>query len=389
MVNSVVGICDTNTVYMKKLAEYFMRKSGIPLQIMTFSEYGQLIQYLEKYYLDILITGGEICMEDLDQVCDMDAGMDTHQRKEDIRSHVKWGIELVDFVAETESVGGTLFKVSRYGSSAELLRLIERLISEGKNTETAVLYEKHNWEITGDIRIGAETCIERKNLKAKESSKKIVAIYSPVNRCGKTSLAVLFTQLLMRRGNSLMICMDHYSDIFSDEESNLAELIYCISRENNLRTEEVEHDFSEYEGFVKKWQDLWYIAAPRSVEDLPQISALQLCHLIDLLRHRSHYQYIVIDLSDGIEKLPLVLEQCDKIVVPFLEDCISRRKLDIFEQSMINVMGADEWILLSEKTGKVQLPETIEAENTENYYKELIWSDFGEFAGRLLDQYGL
>ena len=45
--NNVIGICDTNIMYMKRLAEVFMQKSDIPLQIMTFSDYSQLIQYLK------------------------------------------------------------------------------------------------------------------------------------------------------------------------------------------------------------------------------------------------------------------------------------------------------------------------------------------------------
>lgn len=388
MVNSVIGICDTNTVYMKKLAEYFMQKSVIPLQIMTFSETSQLIRYLKKERLDILITGGDVCVDDhLNQLCGTDAGMNTGQRKGGIKSYVKWRIELVDLITGIESTDHFVFQVSRYGSSAELLQLIEQLAASYE--EGAMSSDRHIQEDKGYYKIGLEesTYTEENITGKKRVFRKVIGIYSPVNRCGKTSLAVLLAELLGRKRSALMISMDHYSD-FSDGELNLAELIYCMSRENTLRTEQkTVQDFSEYERFVKQWQDISYIPAPQSAEDIAQISALQLCHLADLLEQKSSYYYIIFDLSEGMEELPLVLKRCHIIFMPVLDDCISRRKREVFEQNMSAVMESEEWALLSEKIYQIQLPETIEAENMDHYYKELIWSNLGTYASRLLEQY--
>lgn len=388
MVNSVIGICDTNTVYMKKLAEYFMQKSSIPLQIMTFSDGSQLTQYLEKDTLDILVTGGGVLL-DVPDPCGLDAGIEI-QKKEGIRNYVKWRIELVDFMIDTEMINHCIFKASRYRSSAQLLQLVEQLISQGTSEDTRLAGTTKKTQGYDHIFYGEMIHTERAVVREKNDSKSVIGIYSPVNRCGKTSLAVLLTELLGQKYSSLMISMDHHSILFSGEEWNLAELIYRMSRENSLRSEpKLYQNFSEYEEFIRIWQNVSYIAAPQSVEDLTQISAIQLCELLELLKCKSSYHHIVIDICEGIEKLYLVLKQCDLIFMPVLDDCISKSKIDQFEQSICSMIGQEEWTLLSDKIHKVQLPETIEAESADHYYKELIWSDFGNYAGKLLDQYKL
>ena len=52
-------------------------------------------------------------------------------------------------------------------------------------------------------------------------------------------------------------------------------------------------------------------------------------------------------------------------------------------------MEQEAWESLKCRIYKIQLPETIEADGVENYYRELIWSDLGNFAGQILEQYGI
>ena len=73
MVNNVIGVCDENTVYMKKLAGYFMQKSSIPLQIRSFSDWEQLIRYLQSNELDVLILGGVTFLEKWERWDDVQA----------------------------------------------------------------------------------------------------------------------------------------------------------------------------------------------------------------------------------------------------------------------------------------------------------------------------
>lgn len=400
--NSVIGICDSNAVYMKKLAESFMRKSDIPLQIMTFSDCGQLIEYLKEHSLDVLIADGVIFREYFNQDQSVDAGRNMSQQMEVINRHTGYIVELSDEKGGMEKSGEFVFRISRYQSSAELFSLIRPLLMKSRMEEDQepvnqdAGYQNAGYQKTGYQKTGYQE--ERKSgyrisVDTQEVFKNyagcIITVFSPINRCGKTSLAVLLTELLNQREASLMICMDHYAGIFSAEEQNLAELIYRMSGENNLRIaeENVLRDFAEYESYVKIWEKVSYISASKTVEDLVQISAVQLCRLLDMLKYRSRYRYIVVDLSEGMENLHEVLDRSDFIFMPMLDDCVSRCKMEMFDQHMQSVMEPEKYKSLFARIHRMQMPAAFEAENTENYYRELIWSNQAKAAEGLLEQY--
>ena len=387
MVNNVIGVCDENTVYMKKLAGYFMQKSSIPLQIRSFSDWEQLIRYLQSNELDVLILGGVTFLEKWERWDDVQADKERYLCEEGMKEHVKWVIKLVDEVSGKElkeEKGNHNLTVSRYQPPAELLATVEKL-TEGNSfngndrTNPRMIRENSFYEINTE-----------KDIRIHERDTRVIGIYSPINRCGKTSLAVLFSEILARRGNSLMICMDHHNGILADEELNIAELIYYLSREQHLVSRgEHFYDFSQYDRFVKKWEQISYIAASPLVENMMQIPPEPFCELIHLLQKTNKYQYIVLDLSEGIESLYKVLNQCDVIFMPVLNDCISKSKIQQFEQQINSVTERDVWESLKCRIYKIQLPETMEADGVENYYRELIWSDLGNFAGQILEQYGI
>ena len=132
---------------------------------------------------------------------------------------------------------------------------------------------------------------------------------------------------------------------------------------------------------------MFYIPASRSVEDMNQISAVQLCRLLDMLKADSTYYYIILDLADGIEDIQKVLETCDFIFMPVLRDCVSVCKVEEFNQHMMKIMEQGDWNRLSAKIHRAQLPSVFETERIENYYRELIWSDLFSAADELLRQY--
>ena len=397
--HSVIGICDSNTVYMKKLAESFMCKSDIPLQIMTFSDCSQLIEYLGEHSLDVLIIDRALREADFNQECGVNAGNNTGnntgRQMEVVEQHIRYILELSDEKGGMEQSGDFSFRISRYQSSTELFCLISRLFTGNRKAGDRIMEAAPEYGVSYSwIGSGKKNSdkLQICGLDMEEQSGKsegcIITVYSPVNRCGKTSLAVLLAELLMQKSSSLMISMDHHSTIFSEEELNLSELIYCMSRENNLRVEaDAFGDFTEYESYVKTWGDLMYISAPGTVEDLVQVSAVQLCRLMNMLKYNSRYHYIVMDLSEGMESLHKVLEQSDLIFMPMLDDCVSRCKIEMFDQYMQSMMGQEEWKELAAKIHRIQLPPAYESGEVENYYRELIWSNQARVAEEILEQY--
>ncbi len=498
MVNSVVGMCDENTVYMKKLAKYFMQKSNISMQIRSFSDWNQLIRYLKTRELDVLILGGsnfirnwKYCKKpSFDQefpsgttrslesrvrdgkvgVAEEISGSEGNRKLESrvrdgevggseenlgfknswnfdeefeqnlnfrvIKKHVRRIIWLRDEdfrkvedaelglgreEGEDEDVSLCL-EMSRYQPPAQLLTIVEGWIKSDSYSDDFKkpmhMIREHSFyeldsEKTSEIDskmdiIHQETRFYKGNRggewgnyrkqdifqggqwerSLEGENLQVVGVYSPVKRCGKTSLAVLFAEILARKGNSMMVCMDHYTEIFTDEDQNIAELIYYLSRDMQLGVQEEAADEEiAYEQFIKKWDAFFYIAASPFVESMMQIPAESFCRWIQILRNKKEYQYLILDLSDGIENLYQILDQCDVIFMPVLEDCISKGKVQQFEKQIKAMMGGELWKQLRYRIYQVKLPEAMEADGEENYYRELIWSDMGDFAEQLLEKY--
>lgn len=382
----IVGMCDSDSIYMKRLAEYFMHKSNIAIQIMIFSETDHLADYLENHTLDLLITGGDVDLERFAEWFGVVESTDFTGSGEVIRS-ISWGIQLHETAAGDKQLNDKMFSICRYQSSAELLDFVQKLLlqSQGKesiNRGSAGKLNRQNNSIEK---------IQMKDIQTQDEEDSgccIIGIYAPVQRCGKTSLSVLITQYLSKYSPTLLISMDQYTELFSNPENNLAELIFKLSGNIQLRLGKgQERNFEPYQCFVSQWEEIFYIASPET-DDLIQISGKQLVDLIKLLKEGSTYQYVVMDLGEMMEDLYEVLESCQYIFVPCLNDCISKKKQQIFEKWVKKRDAAKEGNVVS-KLHRISMPEVIDAENEENYYRELMWSNFGKATGELLRQYGI
>lgn len=383
----VIGMCDSDSIYMKRLAEYFMHKSCIAVQIMIFSEADHLIEYLGDHTLDVLITGGDVDLERFTEWFGVVESADFTGSGEVIRS-ISWGIYLHEMAAGDQQLNDKMFRISRYRSSAGLLQFVQKLLQ--KNDRKGM--EK---ECADGKPIKLEDTLAKGQIQDIQRTGEedpfgccVIGVYSPVQRCGKTSLAVLMTQYLSKHNPTLLISMDQYAELFSDQENNLAELIFKLSGNIQLRLgKRQEGNFEPYQGFVKQWGEISYIASPEA-DDLRQISGKQIAELVKLLKEGSSYRYVVMDLGGTVEDSYALLESCRYIFSPSLEDCISRKKQQMFEQWVKKKDAARSGNVVS-KLHRISMPEVIDAENEENYYRELMWSNFGKAAGELLRQYGI
>ena len=214
----------------------------------------------------------------------------------------------------------------------------------------------------------------------------IIGIFSPVSRCGKTTLSVAFTQLLGETERSLMICMDQYSEIFSSEQDNLSDLIFRMGTACSTESESQQDLFSDY---VRNWNQMEYIPSPVYEDDLNQISSLQMVDVLKLLKEQSRYRYIVVDIRTGMDNLQEILQQCDQIFMPDPGDTVSSSKIHMFEELMRKqrVQDPEEEEFLLNRIHKVRLPEVIQTNTLENYYKELGWSSFGKCVREVMERY--
>lgn len=408
----VIGICDTNTVYRTKLAESFLKKAEAFMQVMTFSERLYLENYLKQKEMEILIIEEQI----FSQLPLIQAEL---LNQEDLSEeggvlHVRKVILLADERIEPQKQGVHVIRISRYSSCEMMFHLVQSFLSqkraedmpfqegktrypagsEGDGEEFAGYTEPEGgspsshyseiFEKRGYYGTKADEWDRKKERSGKQTF--VIGVYSPIHRCGKTSLAVLFGSLLRERSRSLLICMDQSAGFFMREQMNLSELIYCMSSRNGMRCmQEEERTVLPYESFVVHEENLSYIPVPVSGEDLAQISGHQLNQLLEQIRYSGDYPYVILDLSERSEGLLEALNSCDIVFMPVLKDCVSKSKIHAFEQELGRASGSNK--SLRSKIHKVCLPVAIETESIENYYKELMWSSLRKKAEHLLREY--
>ena len=362
----IIGICDTNTVYRTKLAEFFLKKTEALIQVMTFSERLYLENYLKQKTMELLIIEEQI----FSQLPLIQAEL---LNQEDLSEeggvlHVRRVILLVDERIELQKQGVNVIRISRYSSCEMILHLVLSFLSQTR-AEDMPFPEEKMWYPSGSERDCEESAgytgpeggnfsshhseiFEKRgyygtkadgwNRKKERSGRQafVIGVYSPIHRCGKTSLAVLFGCLLRERSRSLLICMDQSAGFFMREQMNLSELIYCMSSRNGMRyMQEEETTGVSYESFVVHEENLSYIPVPVSGEDLAQISGHQLNQLLEQIQYGGDYPYVILDLSERSEGLLEALNSCDIVFMPVLKDCVSKSKIYAFEQELNRASG--------------------------------------------------
>lgn len=397
----VIGIWDENTEYGLRLAEYLMHCTEYQIQIMTFSEPHQLVKWMKSHSLDVLITGGENSLEKIRRIYCDDA---LSGSEEEIWGQITAVIELQDKAMDPVKSGDGMYKISRYWSSLALMEFVcEHIL---KLQDMSGISRKKRGK---DECYGATVSVE---YREKHKNVEIIGIFSPVARCGKTTLAVALTQLLGKEDRSLMICMDQFSEIFSRDRDNLSDLIFRIHNNCNFRSEKSDMIFERRAygkedektdcltetgdcienlilRYIQNWNQMDYIPAPLYEDDLNQISSAQMAEILKLLKKQNQYRYIVVDIRTGMDNLQEILRLCDHVFMPDPGDTVSSSKIHVFEELMRkqNRQEVSGNASFMRKIHKIRLPEVIQTNTLENYYKELGWSSFGKRVREVMEQY--
>jgi hypothetical protein len=170
----------------------------------------------------------------------------------------------------------------------------------------------------------------------------ILGIYSPVNRCGKTSLAISLGLSRSRRSKTLLISLEEYAGIFSriaeNADSDLSDVIYCSMQ--GL------YSWSRLKSAVHSFGSLDYIPPVRCMEDISQIPSENLGRLIKRIADDSGYSVIVLDFGSFGRRASELLDLCTRIFMPVTDDPLSVLKTASFMEYL-------------EKSGKSELKERI------------------------------
>ena len=242
--------------------------------------------------------------------------------------------------------------------SAFVVLLSEDGFTEGGERKTfdapAVFkYQSADRIARGIMRLYAEYSVSAVN-RVRSDNCEILGVYSPVARCGKTSLSIALGLVRAEKCRTLLISLEEYEGVFAniarDAESDLSDLIYCYLQGN--------YTWMRLKAAVHSYGPLDYIPPVRCMEDVSAVSSEDLQRLIRRIAEESGYAVIVIDFGSFGRRASELMELCSRIFMPVKEDPFSALKLASFYDYLEKSRKAE----LKERLVKCVLPEDRELE---------------------------
>lgn len=158
---------------------------------------------------------------------------------------------------------------------------------------------------------------------------RMVAVYSPIHRVGKTSFALALGRECVRKKKVLYLNLEEYAGMEAsrDTNMNLGDLLYYLRQGNGNLGIRLQSVVREHEG-------LDVVPPIPVVLDLKEVTWEEWEALITELVENSLYEMVILDVGESVQGLFSLLERCDRVYMPVLEDEISRRKLKQYQDNV-------------------------------------------------------
>lgn len=166
MSKSVFALCDWENRFVNNFMEYFVAKSLDSFDIRVFTDVEALLSYYEDNHIDILLIANSFMSNEIEEL----------------------DINTLIILSEGDILKkyASLPIIYKYQSS-------EKIISEILSFYADTVKETDNYYYNHGIRI--------------------IGVYSPVRRSGKTSMALSLGQLLARNKKVLYLNMEEFSGL--------------------------------------------------------------------------------------------------------------------------------------------------------------------------------
>lgn len=154
---------------------------------------------------------------------------------------------------------------------------------------------------------------------------RILGVYSPVHRIGKTTFAIKLGKVLAQQENVLYLNLESYAGIggyFREKEvQDLSHLLYYAKQEQG--------DISvRIASMIRQMGNLDYISPLKVWTDLRAVTAAEWESLLKQLTQQSIYDTVMLDIGNAVDDVFRVLRICDRILIPYAEDVYAKAKME-------------------------------------------------------------
>lgn len=322
----ILAIYDRDTMYSRKLAEMIRKRAAVPFDAVSFDKGDQLLEFASRHKISVLLMGGDREL--------------ARQVRADKTIFLEDGREVL-----AKGTGDGIYK---FQSCDAILR------------EAMGQYSVLDESVTQCVRVRA----------------KVRGIFSPINRCMKTSLAVAMGRLLAQEAPALLISletMSGYSQLYKEEyRHDLSDMLYysASGRFSAVRLGSI----------VRSMGGLDYLPPVRCPEDLDLKCTEALPGLIEHIAKGSAYRNVVIDVGAVRRGTMEVLHECDTVYMPVGRDMVSRARIKEFE----DYLKGHGHRRIYERLKKVELPVSMPQVSSKSYWEGLLWGELGRYTMALL-----
>ncbi len=258
-----IGILDEEMEYVGRLAAYLNRMNKGSIQCSAFTQKDKLYEFVQQHHPEVIMSTNErllMCMaEEYNKICYI-------------------------WLTEGQQEKKQFHPINRYQSGVRIAKEVNRILY----ADALYLVQQHP----------------------------LVAVYSPIGRCGKTQMILDYIQgqdekrwMYIGMEDYGVVCdADRIDWLYLVKERKEDKLLEWIGQSNGI----VESPFSPFDTKTMKLEDMeWFL---------------------QLLKKEKGYHGIFFDIGTGILQDIQCLTLFDQVIVPYIEEPVSLQKKEKFEQ---------------------------------------------------------
>ena len=332
MSKSIFAVCDLEASYARSLMEYLNEKKSTPFEVQAFTCLESLSQFASEREIEILLISSRLMCDEI----------------RELKVNRIIILSEGDRISEEQEEFPSIYK---YQSCDDILaEVMEYYVTD---------HPASPYVHTGKVKT------------------RIYGVYSPVGRCRKTSFALTLGEVLAEKKEVLYINLEEYSgfeELFNTKyKLDISDLIY-FSRQNDGGL------IYKLNSVIQNLREMQYIPPALSPVDLRDVSGREWTDLLQEITACCEYEVIILELSSQVEDMFSLLQMCDRIYLPTLDDPFSQAKLNQYER-LVNMLGLGD---ILEKTQKVKPPRQVLQTGQSQMIQQLLWGEMGNYVRQLL-----
>ena len=268
----IIAVIDTDIRFALKLSDFLSKEDRIPFKAVAYSSF-------HMYKSEASSLGVVAFIADLENVDEcIETGLPVFLLSDD--AMVK----------------------SKYSDSSDLLHSIFKFSSVHiiVNELLAFFSKNNSFALPGGVKRA-----------------RVYGVYSPINRCGRSATAIaLHAYFCSVTTSSLLISFDEYDSVFSvlrnEGSRDLSDVFY--------RYKTGDLNFAKLGECISRVEDLNILLPARYNEDLFYLSEGELLKFLNGILSANLFEVIVVDFGSIGRRSMQILDICDKIFFPVMEE---------------------------------------------------------------------